>query len=126
MIINGDKKYGILLLMLGMVLGMMAQGDEREFYVFDASNGMAANSAQTIKCTKTGRMVITTIGHVNFYDGNSFAHISPEQRDSYALSKYSGNYRQMFDRHHHFWLKDKYQVICVDLLTERRYSTRWG
>lgn len=118
MIINGDKKYGILLLMLGMVLGMMAQGDEREFYVFDASNGMAANSAQTIKCTKTGRMVITTIGHVNFYDGNSFAHISPEQRDSYALSKYSGNYRQMFDRHHHFWLKDKYQVICVDLLTE--------
>ncbi len=118
MIVNNYKKYGVLLLMLGMVLGMMAQGDEREFYVFDASNGMAANSAQTIKCTKTGRMVITTIGHVNFYDGNSFAHISPEQRDSYKLDKYSGNYRQMFDRHHHFWLKDKYQVICVDLLTE--------
>ena len=118
MIINGDKKYGILLLMLGMVLGMMAQGDEREFYVFDASNGMAANSAQTIKCTKTGRMVITTIGHVNFYDGRNFAHISPEQRDSYALDKYSGNYRLMFDRHHHLWLKDKYQVVCVDLLTE--------
>ena len=64
MIVNNYKKYGVLLLMLGMVLGMMAQGDEREFYVFDASNGMAANSAQTIKCTKTGRMVITTIGHV--------------------------------------------------------------
>ena len=118
MIVIDYKKFSLLLLMWGMVLGMMAQGGEREFYVFDASNGMAANSAQTIKCTKTGRMVITTIGHVNFYDGNSFAHISPEQRDYYALNKYSGNYRQMFDRHHHFWLKDKYQVMCVDLLTE--------
>ena len=49
MIINGDKKYGILLLMLGMVLGMMAQGDEREFYVFDASNGLGAIGSHTVR-----------------------------------------------------------------------------
>lgn len=110
--------YSLIVLLTGLSLSIQAQGGEREFYVFDASNGMAANGAQTIKCTKTGRMVITTIGHVNFYDGHTFAHIAPEQQDIYALAKYSGHYRLMFDRHHHLWLKDKYQVVCVDLLTE--------
>lgn len=105
------------ILLIGWATCLQAQ-DERMFYVFDASNGMADNSAQTMKCTKTGRMVITTIGHVNFYDGNSFTHIDPVEEDVFALPKYRGHYHLMFDKHHHLWLKDKYQVTCVDLLTE--------
>ncbi len=111
-------KFRFVLLLMAVALHVKAQEDVREFFVYDASNGMAANGAQTIKCTKTGRMVISTIGHVNFYDGHHFSHIVPMRSDIYALPGYNGNYRLMFDRHHHLWLKDREQVICVDLLTE--------
>lgn len=105
--------------MLLGVLSVHAQDDERMFIVYDASNGMADNGAQTIKCTKTGRMVISTIGHINFYDGSSFVHIDPKEENVYILSKYNGHYRQLFDKHHHLWLKDKKQVTCVDLTMEK-------
>jgi len=111
-------KFSFILLLLSIFTSSKAQEDVREFFVYDASNGMAANGAQTIKCTKTGRMVITTIGHVNFYDGHHFSHIVPMRSDMYPLPGYDGNYRLMFDRHHHLWLKDREQVVCVDLLTE--------
>lgn len=111
-------KTGLLAVVLGWFSILHAQTDERTFFVYDASNGMAANGAQTIRCTKTGRMVITTIGHINFYDGFSFGHIGPVEGDAYKLEKYTGHYHLMFDKHHHLWLKDKHQVTCVDLLTE--------
>lgn len=92
---------------------------EQLFFSFDSSNGLADNSAQTITCTRTGRMVITTIGHVNFYDGDSFTHIDPEPENDFPLPKYNGHYHLYFDRFHHLWLKDKRSVTCVDLMTER-------
>ncbi len=115
-------KFSFVLLLLGVVNSSKAQEDVREFFVYDASNGMAANGAQTIKCTRTGRMVITTIGNVNFYDGYHFSQIVPMRSDLYPLPGYSGNYRLMFDRHHHLWVKDKEQVTCVDLLTEKVHN----
>ena len=87
--------------------------------MYDASNGLADNSAQTIMCTKTGRMVITTIGHVNFYDGANFVHIDPTAENDYPLPKYSGHYHLYFDKLHHLWVKDKHKVTCVDLMKEQ-------
>ena len=110
-----------LLMMYGMLttVSMPAQEEQRIFYSFDASDGLADNSAQTLKCTKTGRIVITTIGHVNFYDGATFSHIDPKPEDAFPLPKYNGHYHLYFDLHHHLWLKDKYSVTCVNLLTEQ-------
>ena len=107
------------LLILGLFWAVMAHADERFFKVFDASNGLADNSAQTINCTYTGRMVISTIGHVNFYDGKEFSHVDSEQEDIYSLPNYNGKYKVYFDKHHHLWLKDRNVVTCVNLLTER-------
>ncbi len=118
MIKNILLKISFIVGMLVMVTGVHGQDNEHVFFVFDASNGIAANSAQTILCTKTGRMVITTIGHVNFYDGYSFDHISPQESDLYHLEKYTGHYRLMFDKHHHLWLKDNHNVVCVNLTLE--------
>ena len=89
------------------------------FYQFDASNGLADNSAQTIACTRTGRMVISTIGHINFYDGSNFSHIDPQDSDIFPLPKYNGHYHMYFDRFHHLWVKDKKSVTCLDLLEEK-------
>ena len=109
-------------MMLMVCMTLHAERMERVFYSYDASHGLADNSAQTIKCTKTGRMVITTIGHVNFYDGANFVHIDPTTENDFPLPKYLGHYHLYFDKHHHLWVKDKQKVTCVDLMKERFVS----
>ena len=91
MIKNILLKISLVVGLLGITSSIYGQEDERVFFVFDASNGMAANGAQTIVCTKTGRMVITSIGYVNFYDGSDFYQIVHEVKDMYPLKKYSGH-----------------------------------
>lgn len=91
----------------------------RTFSVINAANGLADNSAQTLSTTKSGRMIISTIGHINFYDGNAFTHVNSGINDTYKLKDYDGNYHAYFDRDHHFWLKDKHKVSCVNLHTEK-------
>ena len=109
----------LMLLLVSLAAGLQALADEPRFYVYNATNGLADNSAQTIYCTKTGRLVITTMGQINFFDGNNFTYIDPSQENIYHLSNYTGNYHLYFDRYHHLWLKDTHSVTCVDLTTER-------
>ena len=111
----------ITTLVLGLLLFNIDAGasEDRAFYVYNAANGLADNSAQTITCTKTGRLVITTVGQINFFDGQQFTFINPETENQYPLSNYNGHYHLYFDKHHHLWLKNKHTVTCVNLLTER-------
>lgn len=108
----------LILLMLAPCM-VLAETSSRVFANFNASNGLADNSAQTIKCTKTGRLVITTMGQINFFDGQKFTYIDPTEEDNYALADYRGNYHLYFDIFHHLWLKDTHSVSCVDLTTEK-------
>ena len=100
------------------VLSVTAEPSRRIFQVFNASNGLADNSAQTVHCAPSGRIVVTTIGQINFYDGNRFSFIDPMKENVYPLSSYSGNYHVYSDKYHHMWLKNKHSTTCVDLLTE--------
>lgn len=93
--------------------------EERTFWEYKASNGLADNSAQTINCTLTGRMVVTTIGNINFYDGILFSHISTRNERIYPLPNYHGHYHLYFDNMHHLWLKSSKGVSCVNLNTEQ-------
>ena len=99
----------------------MASADTstRLFRNYSAADGLADNSAQIIACTKTGRLVIATMGQINFYDGQRFIYIDPTDENVFALDSYRGNYHLYFDRYHHIWLKNTYSVTCVDLLTEK-------
>lgn len=103
-------------LLLTVCMPLFADEADRLFKVYDSSNGLADNSAQTIACTRSGRLVISSIGHVNFYDGYNFIHIDPTPENVYPLPKYLGHYHLFFDDHFHLWLKDKQQVTCVDLI----------
>lgn len=112
----------IITIILSILVGTASANDElrqRKFSVINAANGLADNSAQTIATTRSGRMIITTIGHVNFYDGNLFTHVNSDLNETYRLSGYEGNYHTYFDLDHHFWLKDKHKVSCVNLHTEK-------
>ena len=112
-----------LLLLIMAPFWVLAETSTRRFDNFNASNGLADNSAQTIKCTKTGRLVITTMGQINFFDGQKFSYIDPSEEDKYELADYRGNYHLYFDIYHHLWLKDRHSVTCVDLLTEKFTSS---
>lgn len=92
---------------------------DRTFRIINAADGLSNNSVHIVVCTKTGRMIISTIGNLNFYDGNGFSHIDTELDYQYPLSEYGGNYHLYFDHSHHIWLKSKHMVTCVDLITEQ-------
>lgn len=111
--------YFLLLSVLFWAQKALAGEDNRSFTVINAANGLADNSAQVVKCTKTGRLIISTIGNLNFYDGKSFTHADTHTEYEYPLPLYNGHYHLYFDRNHHIWLKDKRKVTCLDLLTER-------
>lgn len=96
--------------------------EDRTFTEFNAANGLADNSAQSILCTCSGRLVISTIGQVNIYDGVGFTHIDPMEETRYPLPNYTGRYRMMFDRFSRLWLKNNHYTVCVNLTTERFYT----
>lgn len=110
------KILTLTILLLDCLSMMAYQG--RTYQPINASVGLADNSAQIVVCTRTGRIVISTEGNLNFYNGVSFSHISPRNDMQYQLSRYKGNYRMHFDRKHHIWLKNTHSLTCVDLLME--------
>ena len=112
------RQLYILMCLLACSLSVMAVTSRRAFQVYNASNGLADNSAQTIRCATSGRLVVTTIGQINFFDGNRFSFIDPNKEILYPLPRYSGNYHTYVDKYHHLWLKNTHTVTCVDLLTE--------
>lgn len=109
----------LVLFLLLSTVSVFPAADNREFRVINAANGLSDNSAQLVTCTKTGRMIISTLGNVNFYDGTSFNHIDTHQEYQFQLPMYRGNYQFFFDRYHHLWLKNTNSVTCVDLLQEK-------
>lgn len=111
-----------VMLMLLFSINATAFDDNLIFYSYDGSNGLADNSVQIVRCTRTGRVLIFTIGHINFFDGNSFTHIDPSERDVIDLAEYEGGYQMFFDKNHHLWGKNRGKLACIDLLTERFMS----
>ena len=104
-----------------MLIPTVAAGktDNRNFRIISAADGLADNSTQTIDCTFSGRMVVSSLGRINIYDGGYFVQMADYNEESYPLPKYTGNYHLYFDNQHHVWLKDKKKVKCVDMLKER-------
>ena len=117
------RLYGLIMAFLLSSLTALAEDStrDRRFRVINAADGLADNSTQTIKSTFSGRLVVSTIGHINFYDGSGFTHISSGD-SRYLLPKYKGHYHLYFDDSHHLWLKDKGMVTCVNMLTEQFVS----
>lgn len=113
------KTIHILFLLLFPLLPICANERIPVFRTINAANGLADNSAQIVTCTKTGRMIISTIGNLNFYNSITFTHIDTRQEFVYPLPLYRGGYKMYFDRFHHLWLKDSRSVTCVDLMMEQ-------
>lgn len=108
--------YFLLAILFSSYVG--AAETDRQFKYINAASDLADNSAQIIVCTRTGRMIISTLGNMNFFDGASFVHIDSRPEYQYLLPAYHGHYHLYFDRRHHIWLKNKGAVTCVDMMLE--------
>lgn len=91
--------------------------------MFTAADNLSDNGIKNIICTRTGRMIISTAGSLNFYDGSTFTNISSTQQGQMQLTRYRGNDRFYFDNYHHLWHKKASTVECLDLMMEHFVSS---
>ena len=97
-------------------------------YVFtrlSAQDGLSDNQVQHILQLPDGRMVFTTRGNINLYDGMQFRYIHRNDSGVYGLKNYTGAYHVYVGEGDLLWVKDWKRVWCLDLRHER-YLERPG
>ena len=109
--------YSILLVCLSVHLSMMAM--PYTFSRLDASDGLSDNQVQHILQLPDGRMVFTTLGNINLYDGMRFHYIHRNDSDVYAIKDYHGHYHVYAGHHDRLWVKEYGKVWCLDLRHEQ-------
>lgn len=108
----------IIVALLGVSLPTQANEQDRVFIVYDSSNGLATNSSEIVMCTAMRRIMVSTRGHINFFDGAGFTHIDPKPSDLYPLPGYMGSYQVYYDLFNHLWIKNDRMMTCLNMLTE--------
>jgi ligand-binding sensor domain-containing protein len=92
------------------------------FSPIKASDGLSDNQIRYILQLPDGRMVFTTSGNINIYDGFRFQYIHRVDEDISILSKYDGHYHIYQSKDSLLWIKDQYKLMCIDL-TQEQYVT---
>ena len=112
----------ILLIVLLALFNAPLQADEFVFTPIDASQGLSDNQVRSILQLSDGRMVFTTSGNVNIYDGSRFKYIHRTTEDIYELNGYDGFYRMYKEVDSLLWIKDARRLMCINLYRERYVS----
>ena len=107
------------LLLLGLI---MTLANDFVFSSVDVSQGLSDNQIRYILQLSDGRMVFTTNGNVNIYDGKSFSYIHRNTQHIYPLGKYDGHYRIYQSGDSILWIKDYYKLWCLNLKKEEYAS----
>ncbi|MFV8328287.1 ATP-binding protein [Flavobacterium sp. ZS1P14] len=93
----------------------------QQHFVFtsvDCKNGLSENRVRNILQLQDGRMVITTEGVTNIYDGTSFKYIHLKGNNISRLTSYSGFHHGYVDKEY-VWIKDKGKLMLIDIRQER-------
>lgn len=102
------------------------------FTPINVSHGLSDNQIRYILQLPDGRMVFTTSGSINLFDGSRFKCIHRSDSHIYPLRKYKGYYRIYQDGDSLLWIKDQGKLMCLDLRKERYmqnledYFRGWG
>ncbi len=115
--INYKMKHILLLVALFVSCQLWAQ----EHFVFspiNTSNGLSDNRVRAIAQLSDGRMVFSTEGLVNIYDGTEFSYLHADDSKAYHVPNYNGFHRFFLDAENRLWLKNQTKLVCFDLLTE--------
>lgn len=85
----------------------------------NASDGLSDNQVQHILQLPDGRMIFTTRGNINLYDGKQFRYIHQQEGSVYKLKGYAGAYHVYIGHDDLLWVKDWNKLWCLDLRHER-------
>ncbi|GGH30306.1 helix-turn-helix domain-containing protein [Sphingobacterium alkalisoli] len=88
------------------------------FSTIDVSHGLSDNQVRYMLQLSDGRMVFTTSGNVNLYDGSRFKYIHRRKENIVRLSNYDGYYRIYQGYDSLLWIKDYHNLMAIDLRTE--------
>jgi len=109
---------------LGLFLCFCLQINAQQSFVFssiDSKNGLSENRVRTILQLQDGRMIITTEGVTNIYDGTSFKYLHLKANAISQLSSYSGFHHGYVDKNY-VWIKDKGKLMLINIKQERFVS----
>lgn len=116
--INHKMKHILLLVALFASCQLWAQ----EHFVFspiNTSNGLSDNRVRAIAQLNDRRMVFSTEGLINIYDGTEFSYLHADDNKAYDLPNYSGFHNLSIDDENRLWLKNQKKLTCFDLYTEK-------
>nr|WP_314898082.1 ATP-binding protein [uncultured Flavobacterium sp.] len=108
-------------ILLGLFLCFCVSLNAQQSFVFtaiDSKNGLSENRVRTILQLQDGRMVITTEGVTNIYDGTSFKYLHLKGNNISRLTGYSGFHHGYVDKEY-VWIKDKGKLMLIDIKQER-------
>ncbi len=109
----------MLSLWFGLLATTLLQAADLVFTPINVSHGLSDNQIRHILQLPDGRMVFTTSGNLNLYDGARFTYIHRQPKNVYPLNKYDGHYHIYSDGDSLLWIKDWYKLMCVDLRREK-------
>lgn len=89
------------------------------FSPIESSNGLSDNKVRNIIQLPDGRMMMMTTAIVNLYNGHSFHYIHLNAEKVYPLNGYHGFHRSYVDGDGHLWIKNKGELMLIDLRKER-------
>lgn len=110
-----------IVLFLFLCFGMAGAGYAEDFLFtsVNTSHGLSDNQIRFILQLPDGRMVFTTSGNVNLYDGTRFTYLHRTAEEVYPLRQYDGYYRIYRCGDSLLWIKDYHKLMCIDLHRER-------
>jgi signal transduction histidine kinase/DNA-binding response OmpR family regulator/ligand-binding sensor domain-containing protein len=107
----------ILTLFLGVCTFLHAQ-EHYAFTPLDCKNGLSENRVRNIVQLQDGRLVITTEGVTNIFDGTSFKHLHLKGENIGHLTGYTGFNHGYVDKDR-VWIKNYKQLMIIDIKMER-------
>ena len=97
---------------------LIAKANNLVFSSINVSHGLSDNQIRYILQLPDQRMVITTSGNLNLYDGTRFSYIHRTSEHIFPLKKYNGFYRVYCDNDSLLWIKESHKLMCVNLSQE--------
>lgn len=117
---NNQKNTRILLfLLLCIRMTLTVDASDFLFTSINTAQGLSDNQIRYILQLPDGRMVFTTNGNVNLYDGVHFSYLHRTAEDISPLKQYEGCYRIYQCGDSLLWIKDYHKLMCIDLHQEK-------
>lgn len=113
--------HGRLLVLLLLFFKTLQAQEHFVFTSIDCKNGLSENSVRNIVQLQDGRLVISTEGVTNIFDGTTFKHLHLKGENIAPLSGYWGYQHGYVDKDQ-VWFKNYRQLMIVDVKHEHYFS----